>query len=866
MPRIPVYERQRGIAAGPTGPQAPGGSPIGEALGVLGKAVATFAADRERLDGFEDERRYEALKESESKRFLEAQTGAQPGARDFTKGFMGTFEESARRYVDETPEQLRPKAELRVAQLRRSMAVGATQWELNERERYLKTEAGTLLDKQLPTAAPDNLDATYARGEEIIRQAGLPPIDADAARRVFRTAAQQAALGRLPPAERLRALGAPGSLEERLVQEESSGDAGRVNDLGYAGLFQFGGPRLADLGLYKPGEGEDLKSWKKNAMQWGGSFTIPGHPGVRTFQEFLASPEAQRTAFRLHIERTDQDISRLNLQRYVGQTVGGVSITRDGIRAMMHLAGAAGTQAALESGKGAADKNGKTAFDYARMMTEGGQADPRFSDIPSDQRVRLGDQAERERDALDREARVRAERDYETRRDALAVQVERRQVGVPDLDTAYGDGQGWLRAPDYVRLRNGLEQGGRADRDLAAGLERLQGGQGFNPYDPAQRRQADAVYEGGGGIPGLLDPPELSPAQVQAARAGRVWPIPDAARNKFRAWVGSAGMVPQGAAVEIRRAIASNDPSLMARGLQLAAEALRVDPRSFAGQDGAAGLVDDSAAFQRLVEVVGLKPEEAARRMAERRDPAQKERRRISDQEADKWARKNLSVDDLIDAFEDPNNRSALNPWSWFDPDKQVRSFWNPRAWWNDNSLDFSSSGLRGAMEADYREVGREAYLERGDADEALGVAMARMRELYGISRLTGELTLMKFPPEQVYPAVGGSHDYVMKQAQEAIRDARGFDVAPADVQFRPIPETEAAIRAGRPAVYELWFFRPDPATGQRILETLPGVAFFADPGAAAGAESSKREQEVKRRQEDLRKRRENTSPELGVP
>ena len=43
--------------------------------------------------------------------------------------------------------------------------------------------------------------------------------------------------------------GESGDFEARLIQRDSSGRPDALNQLGYAGLYQFGAPRLADLGL-----------------------------------------------------------------------------------------------------------------------------------------------------------------------------------------------------------------------------------------------------------------------------------------------------------------------------------------------------------------------------------------------------------------------------------------------------------------------------------------------------------------------------------------------------------------------------------------------------------------------------------------
>ncbi len=162
-----------------------------------------------------------------------------------------------------------------------------------------------------------------------------------------------------------------------LMRSESGGRPDVVNDLGYAGLYQFGAPRLADLGVYTPGAGEDLKSWSKTGKdapgKWSGTFSIPGFPDVKTLDDFRANPAAQQEAYRLHIERMDADIQKNGLDRFIGQTIGGVSITRDSIRNMMHLGGTEGAIRYLTSGgvDNPSDANGTSLSDYASMGAKG---------------------------------------------------------------------------------------------------------------------------------------------------------------------------------------------------------------------------------------------------------------------------------------------------------------------------------------------------------------------------------------------------------------------------------------------------------------------------------------------------------------
>lgn len=89
-----------------------------------------------------------------------------------------------------------------------------------------------------------------------------------------------------------------------LASSESGNNPAVVNSAGYSGTFQFGAPRLADLGLYQPAKNENL-----DANQWSGTFNIPGFPDVKTHQDFLNNQQAQNAAFHAHIDNIDHAIS-----------------------------------------------------------------------------------------------------------------------------------------------------------------------------------------------------------------------------------------------------------------------------------------------------------------------------------------------------------------------------------------------------------------------------------------------------------------------------------------------------------------------------------------------------------------------------
>jgi hypothetical protein len=179
------------------------------------------------------------------------------------------------------------------------------------------------------------------------------------------------------PASRNIAMPADASEAAPLLRMESGGNAQLVNRFGYAGLFQFGAPLLADLGLYKPGPMEDLSIWSKTGRaalgKWTGTFSIPGFPNVRTLSDFLENRDAQFTAFRFHRAAAQEQIERRGLDGYVDHEIAGTTITRTGLLYMIHLGGAGGAQRVLQTqGRtNPKDANGTSLLDYARLGAAG---------------------------------------------------------------------------------------------------------------------------------------------------------------------------------------------------------------------------------------------------------------------------------------------------------------------------------------------------------------------------------------------------------------------------------------------------------------------------------------------------------------
>lgn len=142
-----------------------------------------------------------------------------------------------------------------------------------------------------------------------------------------------------------------------LIQNESGGNWRAQNDavgsggaVGHFGRLQFGQARIQD------------------AINAG---ALP--PGT-TPQAFMASPELQKRAEAWHFSDIDQKIQQNGFDKLIGQSINGVPITVDGLRAVAHLGGTEGMRKFVESGGryNPADRNGTRLSDYFARHGGGG--------------------------------------------------------------------------------------------------------------------------------------------------------------------------------------------------------------------------------------------------------------------------------------------------------------------------------------------------------------------------------------------------------------------------------------------------------------------------------------------------------------
>jgi Ca2+-binding RTX toxin-like protein len=137
-----------------------------------------------------------------------------------------------------------------------------------------------------------------------------------------------------------------------------------VNTFDYLGKYQMGNAALIEAGFYTGAvSGDGTQVW--DDTKW----TALAHSyGVASRADFLSHPAAQEYAIRAFTDSQWDQLVDLGLDRYVGTTVNGLTITADGLLAGAHLRGADGVYDYLTAGIDARDEYGTPLSEYLALF------------------------------------------------------------------------------------------------------------------------------------------------------------------------------------------------------------------------------------------------------------------------------------------------------------------------------------------------------------------------------------------------------------------------------------------------------------------------------------------------------------------
>jgi hypothetical protein len=361
-----------------------------------------------------------------------------------------------------------------------------------------------------------------------------------------------------------------------------------------------------------------------------------------------------------------------------------------------------------------------------------------------------------------------------------------------------------LSTDDQVSLTNALQKVNEEADGLRQIANRVSDPDAaFDPGSAADKKDIDTVYKAT-----LGDTPVASPEGVQTAVR-----------------LAKTGIIPKSAADTVKAGVQSNDPSTLATALETANALKTAAGGSLSSISGAKKLDAALSDFQFYGQF--MDGEQAAQRMIENRE---KKPKNVTDEAKD--AAKKLDIGDVVSRFDQA-----------FFSSPQVG---DNRA--GDAATPLLSGPQENEMMSEYTRLFKDAYMDTADFDLSQNRALDEMDRIYGVNEISGNGRIMKFPPQKVYPPVGGNHEWMNDQLVDEVNAAMfgdevtrpnswladGLSLGGAypnwvnrdQISLVSDATTASEVKAGRPASYLVYAVRDGELTQMpQRFEFNPGPA-----------------------------------------
>lgn len=799
MPKFPTYARQVGLVGGPTASYASDSAfaAPARALAGMGDAISGMGEDFAAVENkFRETRRNSELSRATSQAMIDLETQDREAQQAATDSAVGYTESANKRFED-----------YRAKVLGGSKDPGFhdrfNAWADDYKARYIIRAGQFQAGAEITKRAAD-FETAMNNFAQVVRSD--PSSYADVQKQA--QAALQAAKAWMTPEQEAKA---SRYVEHDMQLERAKGikeasPAFFLDEVGAADTSKATGGAAISATVDKiigaeSGGNPNAKNPNSSASGVGQFTDSTWLATVREHRPDLASrSNSELLALKGDRALGREMTTRLTEDNAKALAADGLAVTPGNLY-LAHFAGIGGAKAVLRADNGASIVdvldpaamkangflNGKTVGwlkDWAAKKMSGRGVPTNYADNPNYSALSPDEIVSLARGAAEDEV-ARSTQAYNQLKDNWSLEMAKPDSTVSVADIMASDLNNGDKA-SFINTLNARDKWAGEAATLNRAIDSGDSAAGLNIFDPDDKAIGDKAYS----------------TRIKGANAGDIAGISED-------FVARTGYIPSSLSAAIRQGLLSNNAQSLSTALALADRVERASPGAYGNMADGKEAREKLARYRSLVNDRGMSGEQAAQDMLSADKPERVASREALKSDAQAFV-KDLSVSDVTGMFD-----------TWMPGDEPGPGATVPE---------------RLQLLQEYRAIAEERFYETGDKAQAKALALSDIKRTWGVSEISGSRQMMRLPPENFYPQVEGSYDYLHT---DALQSAETFvkehfpERSVSGVSIMADQQTRSEIEANKPPKYRLFYsYEQD---GMTVADEVVGGRWGIDGKSLSG-------------------------------